>query len=158
MANTPRKIIVHHTASINPEAQFSLVDGWHKDREFLLSSLGFYVGYHYFIEKDGNLRTAKRETEVGCHTIGQNESSIGVCLAGNFDVEDPTPEQIATLGDLLTSLCSRYLFTEDDIYPHRAFSNTHCFGSKLSAHWASKVYLEHEVKRFQLRLNALPTE
>ncbi|MBZ4369940.1 N-acetylmuramoyl-L-alanine amidase, partial [Mycobacterium tuberculosis] len=77
------------------------IDLWHKERGFPVSSLGFYVGYHYVIEKSGNLLTARRESEIGAHTIGQNESSIGICLVGNFDVETPTQQQIATLGDML---------------------------------------------------------
>lgn len=156
MQNTPRKIIVHHTAAESPTPQFEAIDQWHKERDFTLSELGFYVGYHYVIEKDGELRTARRENEVGCHTIGENERSIGICLVGNFNVSEPTPEQIGTLGDMLTSLCARYSLTEADIFPHRKFANKDCYGTKLGYNWAAKVYLEHEIRRFQLRLDTLP--
>lgn len=153
--NVPNKIIVHHTASEAPGAQFELVDGWHKERDFLLSSLGFYVGYHYLIEKDGNLRTAKREWEEGCHTIGQNLSSIGICLAGNFDVEDPTSGQIATLGDMLVSVVNRYGLDPHEIWPHRAYAQKDCYGTRLGDDWARAVYFKHEITRHTLELNQL---
>lgn len=158
MINSPRKIIVHHSAADSPAPQFDAINEWHKQRGFPLSSLGFYVGYHYVIEKDGNLRTARGEYEVGAHTIGENEHSIGVCLVGNFDVTDPTKQQIATLGDILTSICARYHLFEDDIKPHRSFKSTSCYGKRLNNHWAARVYLEHEYRRLQLRLDNLPID
>lgn len=156
MLNTPRKIIVHHTAAVGPLPQFSSINAWHKERDFPISSLGYYVGYHYVIEKDGQLRTARRESEIGAHTIGQNESSIGVCLVGNFDTEAPTAQQINTLGDLLAALCTRYLLTAEDIYPHRHFAAKSCYGSRLGDYWAARVYLQHEATRYNLLLDQLP--
>lgn len=156
MPNVPKKIIVHHSAADTPTPQFDAINEWHKERDFTLSELGFYVGYHYVIEKDGQLKTARREYEVGCHTIGENEQSIGVCLVGNFDVSDPTPQQLATLGDLLTSLCTRYSLDESEIFPHRAFAQKDCYGTRLGDHWAARVYLEHEHSRIEIRLKNLP--
>lgn len=158
MQNTPRKIIVHHSAADAPDPQFLSINEWHKERGFTLSELGFYVGYHYVIEKDGSLKTARREDEIGCHTIGQNESSIGICLVGNFDVSMPTNAQIATLGDMLTSICARYRLDESEIYPHRTFAAKSCYGKKLSNHWAALVYLQHEQRRIEARIDALPTD
>ena len=158
MPNTPRKIIIHHSAAVSPTPQFSAINQWHKEREFPISKRGFYVGYHYVIEKSGQLMTARNEDEIGAHTIGENGSSIGICLAGNFDIEQPTAQQVATLGDMLTSLCMRYQLTDDDIYPHRCFKSTSCYGKLLGNNWAARVYLEHEIKRFQLKLDALPAD
>lgn len=158
MQNTPRKIIVHHSAAASPTPQFDAINEWHKERWFPISELGFYVGYHYVIEPDGNLRTARYEHEIGAHTIGENERSIGICLVGHFDKADPTAQQVATLGGLLVSICNRYRLFEDDIYPHRAFKATSCYGSRLNNHWAARVYLEHEYRRLQLRLDTLPTD
>lgn len=155
MENKPNKIIVHHSAAVDPTPQFDAINQWHKDRDFLLSSLGFYVGYHYVIEKSGELRTAKNENEEGCHTIGQNLQSIGICLAGNFDIEIPTNEQIATLGDMLVSITGRYMLDPHEIYPHRAFQQKDCYGTRLGDDWARSVYFDHEIKRFTLERQQL---
>lgn len=153
--NVPNKIIVHHTAATAPIPQFDAINQWHKERDFLLSELGFYVGYHYVIEKDGELRTAKREYEEGCHTIGQNLQSIGICLVGNFDLELPTQAQYGTLGDMLVSICGRYMLDPGEIYPHRAFAQKDCYGTNLGNDWARAVYFRHEITRHTLELNQL---
>ena len=158
MNNTPRNIIVHHSAATAPTPQFDAINDWHKARGFPLSELGFYVGYHYVIEQNGQLRTARFEHEIGAHTIGQNDKSIGICLVGNFDKTEPTAQQVATLGDMLTSLCLRYRLDEDNIHPHRAYKATSCYGAKLRNYWAAFVYLEHEITRLRLRQDNLPTD
>lgn len=157
MANTPNKIIVHHSAAAKPTPQFEAINKWHKERGFLISSLGYYVGYHYVIEKDGTVRKAKEEHEEGCHTIGQNLSSIGVCLAGNFDIEAPTKEQVAALGPLLSGLCTRYDIVAWQILPHRRFTNKSCYGSKLKDQWAALAYLDYEINRLEILRSALAT-
>lgn len=153
--NRPNKLIVHHSAASSPTPQFTAINSWHKARDFPISSLGFYVGYHYVIEKDGELKTARGESEIGAHTIGHNDSSIGICLVGNFDFEYPTAQQVGTLGAMLTSVVTRYRLTVADIYPHRAYKSTSCYGSRLGNDWARAVYLRHEITRFDSLLKAL---
>lgn len=155
MANRPNKVIVHHSAAKNPTPQFEAINQWHKDRGFPISVLGFYVGYHYVIEKSGDLRTARYEWEEGAHTVGQNSQSIGICLVGHFDIELPTAQQAATLGDMLASVCSRYNIDGNEIWAHRNFANKSCFGRLLSDDWARGVYYRHEIARLEVRLAAL---
>lgn len=146
MENVPNKIIVHHTASTEQGDQFYLVNGWHKEREFPLSSLGYYVGYHYLIEKSGAIRQARADSEEGAHTIGENTSSIGVCLAGDFSIEIPTLAQIDSLGVLLAQLCADFKIDETQILPHRKFKDTECYGVTLDYSWAWLVLMLHEQK------------
>ena len=155
MLNKPNKIIVHHTAASSPDPQFAAIDSWHKDRDFPRSSLGYYVGYHYVIERDGQLKTARAEWEEGAHTVGQNTQSIGVCLVGNFDNEDPTAQQKATLGDLLHSLCARHNIEPHDIWPHRSYAAKSCYGRRLGNDWARGVYFKHMVAYYQAQFNNL---
>lgn len=149
MINRPDKIIVHHDGVSRKGPSFKIVDDYHKSREFPLSSLGFYCGYHYWIEKTGEIINARRLVEGGAHTIGQNFTSVGIGLAGNFDIEDPTPEQIAALGALLTVLLQTLGINEKSIFPHRKYANKSCYGSKLSDNWAAILYIDHEIARLQ---------
>ncbi len=146
MDNNPDKLIVHHDGVSRSGPSFDVINEAHRQRDFPLSSLGFYVGYHRLIERDGTTRTARKDEEEGAHTIGQNRSSIGICLAGNFDIEDPTPEQIAELGAVLTHYCAKYHIPAKEIYPHRHFANKSCFGSRLPASFAAQVCLDHRRK------------
>lgn len=141
MENVPTKIIVHHDGVSRKFPSLDVVNEYHKGRGFPLSSLGFYVGYHYWIEKDGTLTQTRYGDEEGAHCTGENRTSIGIGLAGNFDEESPTEAQEKTLGRLLVTLCDEYALSAERIYPHRAFSNKTCYGSRLSDDWAGFVYL-----------------
>ena len=160
--NTPDKIIVHHTGGTdtNPLADtshhtFEMVDTLHR-------SFGWGgCGYHYFIEKDGRIRQGRDDKEEGAHTKGQNKTSIGICLAGNFDATLPTPEQIASLKTLLKQKVNNHLINPENIFPHRHFATKTCYGNKLSDSWARDLIKEpvvvnsDESLRLRLRIKIL---
>lgn len=155
MPNKPDKIIVHHDGVSRAGASLHIVDAAHKERDFPLSSLGYYVGYHWVIERDGTIARTRNDNEVGAHTVGQNDKSIGIFLAGNFDVELPTRAQERELGVLLHHYCDLLKLDEHDIFPHRAFAQKSCYGNKLGDTWAAFVYLQHVITQYQARLDDL---
>lgn len=142
--NVPNKIIVHHTASGGTYPQFKAVNEYHKTRNFEISSLGFYVGYHWFIEKDGKLIRARNDADKGQHTSGENLTSIGICLAGNFDFEYPTHAQVAALTNLIDTIMEQHNISLRAIYPHRNFANKSCYGKNLSDDWARVLYIQYK--------------
>lgn len=144
MKNIPTKLIVHHSAFAQTGDQLQEINEWHRERGFPKSSFGFYVGYHYLVNKDGKVTHTRADDEEGAHTKGINFESIGICLEGNFDEELPTEEQKSSLGKLLVELCQKYKLDVTDIYPHRAFKNTACYGSKLDDSWARVLYLDYK--------------
>lgn len=142
----PTYIIVHHTGGTdaNPMQDssnftFKQCDELHKKNFNFKSSLGYYCGYQYYIEKDGKLYQARKDDEEGAHTIGQNKNSIGVCLAGNFDATDPTEAQKTVLKQLLTDKMTQWNIPVINIVPHRKFAVKTCFGKRLSDDWAQKL-------------------
>lgn len=145
-SNKPSMIIIHHTSGTDADPSldtshhtFEIVDSYHKKLWGFRSSLGHYIGYHYFIEKDGKVTQGRSDSDEGAHTIGQNNRSIGICLAGNFDYYDPTPEQIESLKNLLTAKCLTYRIDPERIFPHRKFAHKSCFGSRLPDDWCQKL-------------------
>ena len=78
----------------------------------------------------------RADTDEGAHTIGKNNSSIGICLAGNFDATLPTTEQIASLKKLLIEKMRQYNLSADAIVPHRTFAVKTCYGKRLTDSWA----------------------
>lgn len=141
--NVPDKIIVHHSAYGGNAFQYPLINEWHKQRGFPLSKLGSYVGYHYVIEKDGSYTQCRDEGEGGAHTVGENFSSIGVCLAGNYNVEDPTPAQEKTLAKILYMMQERHAaILATNIFPHRHFNQTDCYGTRLTDTYAQEVFAQ----------------
>lgn len=158
MLNTPLYLIVHHTGGTDasPLADssnftFEQCNQLHKEKFNMKSSLGFYVGYHYYIEKDGKLKQARADTDEGAHTIGKNTSSLGICLAGNFDATFPTAEQLITLKDILNKKSKQYNIKPENIVPHRAFATKTCYGKKLSDDWARSLLVPVESKITQAK-------
>ncbi len=144
--NKPQFIIVHHCGGTdaNPLADssnqtFAEVNEYHRTHfnEKTKSSLGFYLGYHYFIDKEGNVTQARADTDTGAHTIGINDSSLGVCLAGNFDLTVPTTAQTKSLQRLLQEKSAQYGISR--IVPHRHFASKTCYGMNLGDRWAENL-------------------
>ncbi len=135
--NTPKWIIVHHTGGSDAQPlldtsnqTIEIVDAYHK-------SLGWDgIGYNWFIDKQGVAKKGRDETKVGAHTIGYNDKSIGICLAGNFDATMPTEGQKLTLAKLLKQKMEQYGIPKENIVPHRKFATKTCYGNKLSDTWA----------------------
>jgi N-acetylmuramoyl-L-alanine amidase len=136
MENSPSRIIWHHTADSSNGFQSGKVNLYHKSKSFPISSLGFYGGYHYLVEKDGSIFQYRKETDEGAHTIGFNLSSIGVCMSGNFDIEYPTAAQRSAFAALLSGIMDRWKIPVGNIDPHRAYANKSCPGQLLPDNWA----------------------
>lgn len=155
MIFAPKQIIVHHDGVSRKGPSFHVVNEYHETLHFPKSSLGFFIGYHFWIERDGTLKQARSENEIGAHTQGQNYTALGLGLAGNFDEENPTEEQIDTLGELLSRLCLTYGIEYDHIVPHRKYTQKTCFGSRLSDTWAQGIFLQYEQARIAAALAEL---
>jgi N-acetylmuramoyl-L-alanine amidase len=153
--NRPNKIIIHHTGGTNsnPLADtshhtFKMVDSYHK-------SLGWgKIGYHYFIEKNGKITQGRQDYEIGAHTIGENSSSLGVCLAGNFDRSMPTAQQENTLKDLLRRKVEEFNISTSAIVPHRTYAKKTCYGKNLSNTWAAEL-IDDQVLKLKLMIQLL---
>lgn len=141
--NRPEYLIVHHIGGTNtsPLADssnltFEQLNELHKTRFNFISSLGYYVGYHYYITKDGTVKQARADIDDGAHTINYNSRSLGICLAGNFDATLPTEAQIKSLKILLQAKSAQYNIPLSKVVPHRTFAVKTCYGNRLSDSWA----------------------
>lgn len=150
--NKPKYIVVHHTGGTQQDPlantahhTFEMVNAYHRGLWNFRSSLGHYMGYHYFIDQDGKLTQARANTDEGAHCIGKNKTSIGICLAGNFDLTTPTKAQTETLKTLLEELTAEYEIPVEKVLPHRHFRSTHCFGKNLADDWAQRLLLKEEI-------------
>lgn len=117
-------IVIHHTASktdltVQEIHQMHLKQGenWKG------------IGYHYYITKKGIIYRGRPEKYSGSHAIDYNSISIGVCLSGNFEEEEPNVNQITSLIELLHYLRTKYPNVE--IVGHRDLNATACPGKNL---------------------------
>ena len=45
-----------------------------------------YIGYHFYITRDGELHHCRPVSEPGAHVRGFNRHSIGICYEGGLDL------------------------------------------------------------------------
>ena len=81
----------------------------------------------------------------GAHVKGYNTKSIGICLAGNFDVTLPTTEQTESLAELIKQLKKKHNIKIENISPHRDKAAKTCYGSRLSDDWARNLLVKKSV-------------
>ncbi len=124
-----RYLIVHQSATSRDKTTFQAVKRYH-------IGLGWgNIAYHYFIEANGRIRKGRNERTVGTHTKadGMNFKSLGICLAGNFDKEEPTELQLKSLEKILKNLAAKYNIPKENILGHLEVSGavTQCPGKNL---------------------------
>jgi len=118
-----KNIVIHHTASKLSTTNIEMVTEWHKLRGFNT------IGYHYFIPASGELQTGRPESKIGAHVAGKNSDSIGICLAGNFESEQPMPAQLHALENILLVLFEKY--PDAKLVGHCDLAATLCPGKNL---------------------------
>ena len=81
-------IILHHS---NVDGSHTAIDihHWHKNKGWA------GIGYHYFINKKGDIFECRPHKTIGAHSIGFNNKSIGICFEGNFYKESMTEAQFS---------------------------------------------------------------
>jgi len=130
-----RRLIVHHSES--PGGGVAFLRHCHVDENGWAD-----IGYHYVIGNgvawggysalaDGACADGRSVEYQGAHCRGVNTDSIGICVIGKLDVNEPTTAQIRGLTGLLTELCLRYNLTADDITGHRDHNATTCPGDRM---------------------------
>ena len=116
--NKPSMIIIHHAAHSSGTTKD--IHRWHLENGWS----GF--GYHFLVTKDGKVHRGRPENAIGAHLKGYNTRSLGICLQGNYDVENLSKIQFKALIDLCQYLCDKYSIST--IKGHRELKATNCPG------------------------------
>lgn len=74
------------------------------------------IGYHYFINKKGDVFPGRSESIKGSHVAGHNDGSLGICLSGRTGF---TANQFRSLEALLKKLCQAHSLEKKDVLGHR---------------------------------------
>jgi N-acetylmuramoyl-L-alanine amidase len=74
------------------------IQGGHLERGLL------DVGYHFVVMPSGRIFLGRPILAMGAHVQGHNVGAVGICLAGNFDDEEPSGEAMRSLEHLLRLL------------------------------------------------------
>ena len=121
-------IVIHHTG--NPTDDDLSAEEIHESHK----AQGWTgIGYHFVIRKDGTIELGRPVDTVGAHAYGYNSHSIGIHVCGNFEIGEPTPEQIESCSILVGWLTEQYGLEVDGnhVVGHRDLMATACPGDTL---------------------------
>lgn len=116
------KIVIHHTGgSSDLDADSKTIHQWH------LSQGWAGIGYHFVIRKDGTIERGRPVGSVGSHAYQHNSYTIGIHICGQFNIAQPTPQQIESAALLVANLCSDYKIPIDRKH---IIGHDECYNSK----------------------------
>ncbi len=126
----PKYIFIHHTGI----SYLTNPDQW-KATERVHKSKGWGTGgYNYEINADGDKHQFRGD---GTYTAAQWQKrmndgrAISIALDGNFNIEAPTDEQMATLRRLIVEKMGQYGILAKNIKGHRKIASTFCPGTNI---------------------------
>jgi len=119
------KFIIHHTAD-----EFSWKDTKDEILDYMQNTYKFHafkrgwgdIWYNFIIDPNWDIYEWRAwwRWVIGTHTAWNNSPAIGIALMGNFEIEEPTEEQIKSLINLITRLAKDYWIDPNSkVYYHR---------------------------------------
>ncbi len=144
------KIVIHHSISPRDQTLDKSVASFNENHKRLhaeVNSLGYHIAYHYIIAWDGRRTKTRWLDELGFHASDNlvNETSVGVCLTGNFDIEHPSQFQLETFRYLKKELESKLGTLE--VHLHNEYSNKSCPGKNFNMELLNERPLEPPLTR-----------
>lgn len=138
-ASSKQNVVVHHTwsptaAQYRGSKTIDAVTNYQtKVRGFSDNSYCVMIGKDEIWlcrERDGGGRKGHLRAN-GAHCIGMNHNSLGICLVGNFDEEDPLAWGYETLVWCIAEFCKAQEITASRVRLHREFANKSCPGRRI---------------------------
>ena len=130
---TTEVIVIHHAGFPDGDKDSS-AEEIHKFHQEVNGWAG--IGYHFVIRKDGTIEQGRKPLAVGAHAYKHNKNSVGICVAGNFELAEIKSAQLNSLKLLTAWLCQKYKLNpmkRGVIVGHRNFNDTDCPGKNLYA-------------------------
>lgn len=110
--NKKAKIIIHHTARAPVTNSYEDVITELQDiyRFHTINRRRGDIGYNYIIWPNGEIFEGRAggPSAVAAHAVNNNWWSIGISLMGNFELTEPSPEQLQSLIKLTARLADAY--------------------------------------------------
>ncbi len=134
--NGVSRITVHHSGSnrIRSATDFAtnaaLIE---RIRAYHVEARGWAdLGYHFLIDPGGRIWEGRPAVWQGAHVKDFNRHNLGVVLLGNFDLQQPSMQQLLVLPQFVQALRRRYLVSPGQIRSHQEWTpTTACPGRNL---------------------------
>lgn len=130
-------VYVHHDVGDAPpkKASVKTESAYIQNLDAIGHARGFAgISYNYVVAKSGRTYTA-RGAHVGAQNDGENSSSIGIVVLGNYEVDKATDVIVEATGKLIAKLKERGVIKRGKviILGHRDTDPTACPGKNLYA-------------------------
>lgn len=89
------------------------------------------IGYHYIIDPAGRVWQGRPLDWQGAHVARQNHGNLGICVLGNYEIQQPNADQEHAIARLLASQMRTYAVPANRVYTHRELASTRCPGRFL---------------------------
>jgi hypothetical protein len=117
-----RKVVVHQSVEI-VRAFHMLPKAQHDAQGKLIAGTGGNawrdIGYHRYIEQDGQMKAGRPDAKMGAHATGFNAFSLGICCSGHGDHEPFNAAQTGTLVRQCAAWCRQYGLDPAKVIGHR---------------------------------------
>ena len=157
------KLTLHHAAGFSAEG---IDEG--KEQLRAIQDLHQFVrgwsdiGYHFIIDKAGNIYQGRPETVIGAHVLGNNTGNIGVCVLGCYHPPELycgdwlSDETTSALVALYAWISNEYNYNPNILLGHRDYPNndTSCPGNNVHQ---NLPWFRNEIERY-LDLGGPPME
>lgn len=133
-----RYIVLHHSDS--ESGSLESLESLHRQRRDQFGMPWEGIGYHFVVGNgqgmlDGRVVSTYRWRQQlhGAHTRSprHNRRGIGICLIGDFELQAPTPRQLASTRKLIETLVTRFDIARHDVLRHSDVAATRCPGRLL---------------------------
>lgn len=156
--HTPRRLTIHHTASqqkkdVSIELKMRSLQSFSQQSSRLangrMKPTWPDVPYHFYIAFDGLIAEGREIEFVGdTNTDYDPTGHVLVVLEGNFEVEEPTSIQLASLCRLLNWLSEKWHIQASEISGHKHYAATACPGAHLEKQLPQLQKKVAEAQRF----------
>ncbi len=89
------------------------------------------IGYHFIVDRSGRIWQGRDVRYQGAHVSAHNSNNIGIMCLGNFELQQPTSVQLASLRNLCQTLLHGYSLPVTSLHVHSDLASTCCPGRNL---------------------------
>lgn len=143
-SNKPNRLILHHieASKENGNIRIEEVHEWHKNNGWA------GIGYHFYINKKGEIYRGREENVIGAHAYKHNVDSLGIAVEGKYEFEQMPKVQKDAVEKLGKYLRQKYKI--ETIQKHGDVVATNCPGNNYPF-----TDIVNEIKKEKLKENGI---
>lgn len=89
------------------------------------------IGYHYLVDPAGRVWAGRDLAWQGAHVANQNPGNLGICVMGNYEIQQPNQAQLEAVERFVAAQMGQYHIRIGDVQTHQERAQTACPGRSL---------------------------